>query len=246
MIAAPATTGPAQGPRPASSTPATVAYPRPNACRSKTQRSRSAFGGFGRFFGCFSVGGDAAGNGLTLLSDAGTLPNFPSEVIQFGSAHLAVPDQVDPVDARRVQQEAALNPDAVRDAANAEALLGGAPPATDHDAFEDLDPLAGALDHLGMHLHRVTRSQGRDIGPVSLGLQQVDDVGHGVQGYHSPSAPTWFSRRAAICCSSASRDGADGFAPPPAPAASARSPRGGRRARPREPRDLRKEAAGRN
>src|SRR5436853_661535 len=114
MIAAPATTGPAQGPRPASSTPATVAYPRPNACRSKTQRSRSAFGGFGRFFGCFSVGGDVAGSDLTLFPDAGTLPNFPSEVVQLGSAHLAMPDQADPVDPRRVQQEAALDANTVR------------------------------------------------------------------------------------------------------------------------------------
>src|SRR5438128_10771021 len=226
MIAAPATTGPAQGPRPASSTPATVAYPRPNACRSKTQRSRSAFGGFGRFFGCFSVGGDATDNRLTLLSDAGTLPNFPSEVIQFGSAHFAVPDQVDPVDARRVQEEAPLNPDAVRDTANGKALMGATPPATDHDAFEDLHPLAGALDYLRVHLHSVTRSQRRDIGPVSLGLQEIDDVGHGVQGYHSPSAPTCFSDRAALCCSSAGPDGGGGCAPPPAPAASARSPRG--------------------
>src|SRR2546428_9836074 len=102
MMDAPATTGPAQAPRPASSSPATVAKPRPNACRSKTQRSRSAFGGFGRFFGCFSVGGGAAGNGLTLFPDAGTLSNFSSEGIQLCSAPPAVPGQGGLVDARPV------------------------------------------------------------------------------------------------------------------------------------------------
>ena len=89
-----------------------------------------------------------------------------------------------------MQQEAPLDPDAVRDTANGEALLGATPPATDHDAFEDLHPLAVALDHLGVHFYRVTRRQRRDIGPVRFGLEQVDDIGHGVQGYHSPSAPT--------------------------------------------------------
>src|SRR6184192_4761025 len=192
MIAAPATTGPAQGPRPASSTPATVAYPRPNACRSKTQRSRSAFGGFGRFFGCFSVGGDAAGNDLTLLSDAGTLPNFPSKVIHLGSAHLAVADQVDPVDPGRVQQEATFDPNAMRDAADSEGLFGAAASAPDHDAFEDLHTLAIAFHDLGVHLHGVTRRQGRHLIPPGFGLQEIDDVGHGVQEYHSQSAPTGF------------------------------------------------------
>src|SRR6184192_2560163 len=238
MIAAPATTGPAQGPRPASSTPATVAYPRPNACRSKTQRSRSAFGGFGRFFGCFSVGGDAAGNDLTLLSDAGTLPNFPSKVIQLGSAHLAVADQVDPVDPRRVQQEATLDSYTVGDAANSKGLFGAAAPAPDHDAFEDLHPLAVAFHDLGVHLHGVTRRQGGHLIPPGLGLEEIDDVRHGVQDYHPRSTTPIFLGYPTIDCSPAGRDAGAGFALQPAPAASARFPRGGRRARPLEPRVL--------
>src|SRR5438128_3656170 len=186
MIAAPATTGPAQGPRPASSTPATVVQPSPKACRSKTQRSRSAFGVFGRFFGDgFDVGRDGrAGNGLTLLPNSGTLSDFSSQVVQLGPAHFSVADHVDLVDARRVQQEAALDPDTMSDPSDGKRLFGTATPAADHDAFEDLDSFAGALDYLGVHLDGVTGDQGRYVLPLGLSLQQVDDVGHGVQGYH--------------------------------------------------------------
>src|SRR5438445_11026093 len=103
MIAAPATTGPAHGPRPASSTPATVAQPSPKAWRSKTQRSRSAFGRFGRFcagFGFDVGGGGCLGNGLTFLPNAGALPDSSAQVVQLGPAHLAMPDHVDLLDPR--------------------------------------------------------------------------------------------------------------------------------------------------
>src|SRR6202165_933154 len=183
MIAAPATTGPAHGPRPASSTPATVAYPRPKAWRSKTRRSRSPFGRFGRFCCDFAVGRDGSGdNGLALLPDASVLYDFASKVVQLRPAHFPVPDHVDLVDARRVQEEAAFHPDAVRDATNGKGLLGTAAPAADDDAFEDLDALAGPLDDLGVHLDGVAGDQGGNVLALGLGFQQGDDVGHGVQG----------------------------------------------------------------
>ena len=73
------------------------------------------------------------------------------------------------------------------DPANGEGLLGTAAPAADDDAFEDLDPLPCALDHLGVHLDGVARDQGRNVLALGLSFQQVDDVGHGVQGYHPDS-----------------------------------------------------------
>ena len=81
-----------------------------------------------------------------------------------------------------MQQETALHPDAVSDAADSEDLLRAAAAATDHDAFEDLDPLAGALDDLRVHLDGIAGDQGRKVLALGLSVEQVDDVGHGVQG----------------------------------------------------------------
>src|SRR5207244_10459598 len=135
----------------------------PKACRSKTQRSRSAFGVFGRFFGDgFDVGRDGrAGNGLTLLPNSGTLSDFSSQVVQLSPAHLAVADDVDLVDARRVQQEAALDSDPMSDPADGKGLFGATTPAADHDAFEDLHSFAGALHRFGLHPDGGTGDQGR-------------------------------------------------------------------------------------
>src|ERR1700737_2443969 len=193
MMAARATTAPARGPGPASCPPApgTAAEPRPKAWRSKTQRSRSAFGRFGRFCCGFAVGRDGScGNGLALLPDACALSDSSSQVEQLRPAPFAVPDDVDLVDTGRVQEEAAFHPDTMSDPANRKGLLGTAAPAADHDTFEDLDPLAGAPHHLRVHLDGVAGDQGGNVLALGFSFQQVDDVGHGVQGYHpEPQLP---------------------------------------------------------
>src|SRR5207244_9306493 len=130
-----------------------------------------------------------------LLAKAAGLSDFSATVVQLRPAQLPVPYHVDLVDTGRVKQEAALPPDTMSDPANGEGLLGTAAPAADDDAFEDLDPLPCALDHLGVHLDGVARDQGRNVLALGLSFQQVDDVGHGVQGYHPDSRlPCWSSK----------------------------------------------------
>ena len=72
--------------------------------------------------------------------------------------------------------------DTVSDAAHGEDFLGPAAAATDHDAFEDLDPLARTLDHLRVHLDRIAGDQRGHVLALGLSVEQVNDVRHGVQG----------------------------------------------------------------
>src|SRR5207302_9475437 len=49
------------------------------------------------------------------LADAGLLANLASQVVEAALTHVAVAQHVDLVDARRMDQEGALDPDAMRD-----------------------------------------------------------------------------------------------------------------------------------
>src|SRR3954468_2813736 len=92
-----ATTGPARGPRPASSTPT-------RSCSwAQTARSRA------------SVGRGAISSFLALLADPGCLAAQGAQVVQLGSADLAATNQVDRRDSGTVQRKEPLDPDAGRD-----------------------------------------------------------------------------------------------------------------------------------
>ena len=64
-------------------------------------------------------------------------------------------------------------PDAEADLADGEGLAGAAALAADHHALEDLDPLAGALDHADVHLQGVA---GAEVGDVVAQLGAVDEI----------------------------------------------------------------------
>src|SRR6266849_3501678 len=97
-----ATTGPASGPRPASSTPATRAKPARHACPSC--RYGAVDGAMRRHHKLFGVGGAARGysDDGALFLQAGRLAGQAPKVIELRAAYLAVPDDIDLVDARGV------------------------------------------------------------------------------------------------------------------------------------------------
>src|SRR6185436_21036387 len=122
-----ATTGPARGPRPASSTPT-------RRCSSaQTARSRT------------SVGRGAIDSALALLPDSGGLAAQRAQVVQLGAAHPSPADQLDRGDRGTVHRKEALYPDPRGDLANREGLADSAAPLGDDHPLERLEPLLVAL-----------------------------------------------------------------------------------------------------
>src|SRR5205807_4292838 len=107
---------------------------------------------FGRFFRLLGFGFGLAQQAPP-LADARRAPNLASQVVQAPLAHVAVAQDLDLVDARRVDHERPLHADAMRDAPDREVLAQAATRDADDRALEHLDALARALDDLGMHLH---------------------------------------------------------------------------------------------
>src|SRR5690349_14337130 len=92
-----ATTGPASGPRPASSTP--------------TRSAASAQAALSRW----SEGRRGIGSALALLPDPRRLAAQRPQVVELGPAHPTPPHQLDRGDGRAVHREDPLDPDAGRD-----------------------------------------------------------------------------------------------------------------------------------
>src|ERR1700730_3855247 len=234
--AAPATTGPASGPRPTSSTPATTLKALPRAVRSPapscarrvlflTVRSLLTWGraghplpGRGRLrlrlglrlaavrlgLGVIVDGHRLGGDRLrSALLDAAFLADLVPEVVQACLADVAVAEHLDLVDAGRVDHEGPLDADAVGAAAHREVLPKAAAGNPDDQALEDLDPLAGPFNDLGVDADGVARPE---LGHGLLELLLLDLVDH-VHLFFSPcrGVPARASvRRRACACLQAS------------------------------------------
>ena len=99
-----------------------------------------------------------------LLFDAGGATSATTKVVELGATDVAPPGHLDLVDARRMNEEGALDPDPVGgQTANCEVLVDPTRATPDDDALEDLDSLPVALDHLGMDAYVVPRAKGRDV-----------------------------------------------------------------------------------
>src|SRR5437763_8605118 len=112
-----ATTGPAMGPRPTSSSPATTSRPSAQSARSR-----------------FSVG--RITSGLGQLLDPSRLAGKIAQVIQLGTPDPAAPHQLDDRDGGRVQREDPLHPYPRRNLAHGEALADATAAPRDAGAFE--------------------------------------------------------------------------------------------------------------
>jgi hypothetical protein len=75
-----------------------------------------------------------------------------------------------------VHREGALDTDAERHLADGEGLAGARAVPADHDALEHLDAGPAAFDDLDVHLERVTRAEGGDVGAQHLRVQCVQGV----------------------------------------------------------------------
>src|SRR5262245_4992521 len=145
-----ATTGPASGPRPASSTPARRVTPRRQAACSKRYGAPEPTSR-----GSATVLARSRNRGDALLLEARRLAHQVAEVVELRPPHRRPLHHLDLVDPRRVHRERALHAHPVGDAAHRERGPGAAPATADHHALEGLQALLLALDDLDHHLHGV-------------------------------------------------------------------------------------------
>src|SRR5690606_12805658 len=153
-ITAAARTGPASGPRPASSMPATSSMPRSqklcSRARSRSGRRRSPWRRVPRRVRPMRPRRGASA--LAPLLDPGRLAApQTTQVVQLRPTDPTAPHHLDRLDRRRVQREDPLDADAARDLAHGEALADPCPAAADAHPLEGLDPLLVTLTHAHVH-----------------------------------------------------------------------------------------------
>src|SRR2546428_12077829 len=123
-------------------------------------------------------------SGLPFLSDAGLLPDLLPQIIEVRPADPARPEDLDLLDAGRVDRERPLHPDPVGDAPDRERLAESPAAAPDHHALERLEPVAPAFGDLDVDPHGIPGPKGRDLGFRLLAL-------NGSQPLHDPTPPRW-------------------------------------------------------
>src|SRR5690348_12336057 len=126
------------------------------------------------FLGLFRLGG--FGHHAPAFVDARLAPNFSAQVVKASLPHVTMAQHVDLVDARRVDEERPLHPDAVRHPADREVPPQPATRHPDDGALEHLDALARALDDLCVHPHGVACTQRRRLLFLLLLLELLDHI----------------------------------------------------------------------
>src|ERR1022692_733802 len=101
---------------------------------------------------------------VSALLDPGGLAAQGAQVVQLGTAHPTLGDNLDHVDGRSVDREGPLHTDAVADLAHGKGLSCAAALPADDNTLEHLDPGAVTLLDPDMHLQGVTRPESRDVG----------------------------------------------------------------------------------
>src|SRR5437660_11965496 len=164
-----ATTGPASAAMPTSSTPT-------------TRRSPCAH----RRFSLFREGIDGLGSGTgyapvkssALFAQSGGFTHALAEEVERGPACVAVPDELDLLDAGRMHHKGALDADAARDPADGDLLVDAAVTHAEHGPLEVLKALAVPFDDPHADAHGVS---GPDLGQIGLQLlsgKRVQEVVH--------------------------------------------------------------------
>ena len=112
-----------------------------------------------------------------ILFDAGGFARSIPEVVELGATDAAVAEDFDFFDAGGVEQERALDPYAVGDAANGEGLLKTSPAPGDDDALEGLGSLPSAFDDADRYLDEIARGEFGHLG-AKLRLFELFYRGH--------------------------------------------------------------------
>src|SRR6185503_13132667 len=179
MITAAATTAPQVGATPTSSTPTTRV--RPSFQRRRSWRrvgTMTAIGHQGNAGRAPAARVDCRRRRLVVraaLAEGRGLADPLAQEVQLGATNLAVTQDLDLVDPRAVDLERPFHADTGCDPADRDRPGDASAAQSHHDALEDLDALAVALDDLGGDLHGVTRG---DLGQVGTELVLDDLVEH--------------------------------------------------------------------
>src|SRR5215211_1727084 len=172
MMTAQATTGPARGPRPTSSTPAISGPAVARRSRSIVLHRRRRRAPAIRLLPGAGAGGGHRRLDL-LLANARGLAGEVAQVVELRAAHAAAADDRDVRPHRAVHREDALDADAVRDLADRERLADPAAAAGDAHPLEGLEALLVALAHAHVHAQGVARPERRDVAePLFLGFDE--------------------------------------------------------------------------
>src|SRR3954454_23020056 len=149
--------------------------PRAGRCSSRPAYGRVEPAGVltGSPTGGGGAGRASARDRLALLLDLGSLAAQLTEVVQLRPADVAAGDDLDLLDDRGVHREGALDADAEAHLAHGEGLARAAALAADHDALEDLDPGAVALDDADVHLDGVAGTELGDVVAQRIGVECV-------------------------------------------------------------------------
>src|SRR5438552_5192128 len=164
-----ATTGPASAAMPTSSTPT-------------TRRSPCAH----RRFSLFREGIDELGSGTgyapvkssALFAERGCLAYSFAEEVERGPACVAVPNELDLLDAGRMHHKGALDADPARDPADGDLLVDAAVTHAEHGALEVLKALAVPFDDPHADAHGVSGPDLGQIGPQLLSGKRVQEGVH--------------------------------------------------------------------
>src|SRR5205807_1224023 len=116
------------------------------------------------------------GDLATALADACLAADLATQVVEPPLPDVAVAEDVDLVDARRVDHEGPLDTDAMRHAPDREVLAEPSARDADHRAVEHLDALARAFDDLRVDPHCVPCTQRGDLLFLLLLFELVDHV----------------------------------------------------------------------
>src|SRR5436190_5235020 len=133
-----------------------------------------------------------------LALDAGGLALELAQIVEPRAPDFAARHDLDPLDARRVQREDALDADAVRDLPDREGGARTAAVLADHDALEDLDALLVAFLDQRVNANAVA---GAKIGQIGAPIAALDLLQQRMQAHGKPVYLD--GRRARVKCGAA-------------------------------------------
>src|SRR5438876_3619963 len=147
-----ATTGPARGPRPASSRPAMHRYPASCAALSMDKKAPCEI--TRRAMGSLLLDLPQAS-----LLDAGCPTSQLPQIKQLGAPHLAAPHHLNGIQFGGVQGKNALHPYPIRHFTDGEGASPSTPTNGNNHAFKSLHTLAVALHEPDLHADRIASAK---------------------------------------------------------------------------------------